>query len=80
MGATHKLIRGLCCLAIAIAMPHAFAADTTGAGASSTPKPKGAPDVVKTSKDGVETRELPGARKADRERREQGEKERKGKK
>ena len=81
MKITHKLIQGLLVLAIAISMPHAFAADKTGEGASSTPKPPHG-EVVTKSKDGIEvhsTKETKSLEKSDREHREKKEKGQKGK-
>ncbi|KAF0204314.1 MAG: hypothetical protein FD173_1607 [Gallionellaceae bacterium] len=75
MKTTHKLIQGLLVLAIAISTPHAFAADKTGEGASSTPKG----EVVKTSKDGIKVHEVKGAGKMDSERKEKRAKEAKQK-
>ncbi len=76
MKTTHKLIQGLFFIAISLSTPHAFAADKTGEGASSTPKG----EVTKTSKEGITVHEVKGAEKMDRERREVREKEAKEKK
>lgn len=76
MSIAQKLIRVVGGVIVAALMSHAHAVDKTRESAS--PRPKN--EVVKTTKEGIEVREVKGAEKMDRERRELRKKEKAGKK